>query len=311
LCRPILVKIRTSILPTTIGRSSRGSTWRFPRGKVVAIMGGSAAARRRCCADRRAAQADRRQVLVDGSRCRMGHAELYACAGAWACCSSSARCLPISRFRQRRLPDARAHRSAGRTDPRPGADEAQCGGVCAARTADAGRALRRHGAPRGAGAGDRARSDADHVRRAVCRPRPDLAGRHRPADPQAERCARARRSIMVTHDVQESLQIVDYIYFVSDGKVVARARRTRSAPRPIPSCISSSMPRPTGRCISTIRRRLSAGTAGGVCAWITRLADRAGDQPRRTGRRASGAWALLPLLLMVLVYSGSPSGACI
>lgn len=28
-------------------------------------------------------------------------------------------------------------------------------------------------------------------------------------------------SIMVTHDVQESLQIVDYIYFVSEGKIVA------------------------------------------------------------------------------------------
>ena len=28
-------------------------------------------------------------------------------------------------------------------------------------------------------------------------------------------------SIMVTHDVQESLQIVDYIYFVSNGKIVA------------------------------------------------------------------------------------------
>lgn len=28
-------------------------------------------------------------------------------------------------------------------------------------------------------------------------------------------------SIVVTHDVQESLQIVDYIYFLSDGKVVA------------------------------------------------------------------------------------------
>jgi phospholipid/cholesterol/gamma-HCH transport system ATP-binding protein len=28
-------------------------------------------------------------------------------------------------------------------------------------------------------------------------------------------------SIMVTHDIQESLQIVDYIYFISEGKVVA------------------------------------------------------------------------------------------
>jgi phospholipid/cholesterol/gamma-HCH transport system ATP-binding protein len=29
-------------------------------------------------------------------------------------------------------------------------------------------------------------------------------------------------SIMVTHDVHESLQIVDYIYFVSDGQIVAQ-----------------------------------------------------------------------------------------
>ena len=28
-------------------------------------------------------------------------------------------------------------------------------------------------------------------------------------------------SVMVTHDVQESLQIVDYIYFMSGGRVVA------------------------------------------------------------------------------------------
>src|SRR5690554_1787258 len=29
-------------------------------------------------------------------------------------------------------------------------------------------------------------------------------------------------SIMVTHDVHESLAIVDYVYFVSDGRIVAR-----------------------------------------------------------------------------------------
>ena len=28
-------------------------------------------------------------------------------------------------------------------------------------------------------------------------------------------------SIIVTHDVQESLKIVDYVYFVSEGKIVA------------------------------------------------------------------------------------------
>ncbi|MBL8440643.1 MAG: ABC transporter ATP-binding protein, partial [Betaproteobacteria bacterium] len=29
-------------------------------------------------------------------------------------------------------------------------------------------------------------------------------------------------SIMVTHDVQESLLIVDYIYFISEGRIVAQ-----------------------------------------------------------------------------------------
>src|SRR5690606_9204934 len=29
-------------------------------------------------------------------------------------------------------------------------------------------------------------------------------------------------SVMVTHDVHESLEIVDYIYFVSNGRIVAR-----------------------------------------------------------------------------------------
>jgi phospholipid/cholesterol/gamma-HCH transport system ATP-binding protein len=71
-------------------------------------------------------------------------------------------------------------------------------------------------------------------------------------------------SVMVTHDVQESLEIVDYIYFVSDGRIVARARRTRSAPRPIPSCISSSMPRPMGRCPSTIRPPIDSLLAEGA-----------------------------------------------
>jgi phospholipid/cholesterol/gamma-HCH transport system ATP-binding protein len=29
-------------------------------------------------------------------------------------------------------------------------------------------------------------------------------------------------SVLVTHDVQESMKIVDYIYFVSDGVIVAQ-----------------------------------------------------------------------------------------
>ncbi|MEY3201058.1 MAG: hypothetical protein RIR70_608, partial [Pseudomonadota bacterium] len=29
-------------------------------------------------------------------------------------------------------------------------------------------------------------------------------------------------SIIVTHDVEESLRLVDYVYFVSDGRIVAQ-----------------------------------------------------------------------------------------
>ena len=65
------------------------------------------------------------------------------------------------------------------------------GGRAARRRApDADRALRRHGAARGAGALDRARPAAHPLRRAVHRPRPDLLRRHRAPDPQPERLAR-------------------------------------------------------------------------------------------------------------------------
>ena len=62
-------------------------------------------------------------------------------------------------------------------DPRSGDDEAACGGPARRAQADARRTVRRHGAAGGAGARDRARPDADDVRRAVYRPRPDFAGR--------------------------------------------------------------------------------------------------------------------------------------
>ena len=96
----------------------------------------------------------------------------------------------MSRVRERRVRDARAHRAARGTDPRPGADEAQRGGLARRRAARAFRAFGRHGAPRRAGARDRARPDARPVRRAVRRPRSDLARRGGPADPQAQRRAR-------------------------------------------------------------------------------------------------------------------------
>jgi phospholipid/cholesterol/gamma-HCH transport system ATP-binding protein len=62
-------------------------------------------------------------------------------------------------------------------------------------------------------------------------------------------------TIMVTHDIQESLLIVDYIYFMSDGQ----GGRPRHAGRDpcfaaILLSISSSLPRPTDRYPSIIRR---------------------------------------------------------
>ena len=41
-------------------------------------------------------------------------------------------------------------------------------------------------------------------------------------------------SIIVTHDVQESLKIVDYVYFVADGKVIAEgtAEQVRASSDP-------------------------------------------------------------------------------
>ena len=52
---------------------------------------------------------------------------------------------------------------------------------------------------------------------------------------QAERRAGHHARCVVTHDIYESLKIVDYLYFVSEGRIVAqRHRRTRCARRPTP-----------------------------------------------------------------------------
>ena len=61
-------------------------------------------------------------------------------------------------------------------------------------------------------------------------------------------------SIIVTHDVQECLRIVDYVYFVADGRIVADGTPDEVRElEPSRSCASSSTARPTARCRSTIR----------------------------------------------------------
>ena len=60
-------------------------------------------------------------------------------------------------------------------------------------------------------------------------------------------------SIMVTHDVSESLEIVDYVYFVSEGRIVAQGSPDEIRASDDPSCINSFMPKRTDRYRSTIR----------------------------------------------------------
>jgi len=59
-------------------------------------------------------------------------------------------------------------------------------------------------------------------------------------------------SIVVTHDIYESLKIVDYLYFVSEGRIVAGGTPTRFVVRAMRSCASFSTARPTVRCRSTM-----------------------------------------------------------
>ena len=147
-------------------------------------------------------------------------------------------------------------------DPRPGADEARGGGPARRAPADALGALRRHGAARGARARDGARPDADDVRRALRRPRPDLARRHRQADAQAER--RARRDLDRRHARRAGVPARSSTTSTSCPTAASsgRARPTRCAPRPTRSCASSSTARPTARCRSTATSRPYAADVG-------------------------------------------------
>ncbi len=63
-------------------------------------------------------------------------------------------------------------------------------------------------------------------------------------------------SIVVSHDVQESLQIVDYVYFIADGVIEAHGTpaEIRALGRALRAPVRAAA-RPRGRCRSTIPRR--------------------------------------------------------
>jgi phospholipid/cholesterol/gamma-HCH transport system permease protein len=110
-------------------------------------------------------------------------------------------------------------------------------------------------------------------------------------------------SIMVTHDIHESLLIVDYIYFLNGGRVVAEGTPDEIRPRRILSCISSS-PSRMGLCISIIRHRRCVRNS-----WLGSGMSRAVELIRQLGHATvERVWRLgfaARFLWVVLLYSGA------
>jgi len=106
--------------------------------------------------------------------------------------------------------------------------------------------------------------------------------------------------------VQESLKIVDYVYFVSEGVIVAEARQPRFGFRGCPTCTSSCMARPTARCRSIIRRRPMPTT----CDWEGRVL----KQSMKTWgiARSRACWRIgfaARFFVVMLLHSGRLSAA--
>ena len=78
-------------------------------------------------------------------------------------------------------------------------------------------------------------------------------------------------SIVVTHDVEEALKIVDYVYYLSQGRIVAQGTPDEIArASPILWCISSSMAKRMVRCRTNIRAgRLPKSCASDVRPLLT------------------------------------------
>ena len=168
---------------TASASSSRTFSFTVPRGKVTALMGASGGGKttilRLIGGQVRPSSGE---VLFDGQDVgRAGPRRPLRGAPAHGHAVPVRRAVHRpERVRQRGLSAARAHRPARRPGARHRADEAQCRRPARRARPDAVADLRRHGAPGGTGARDRARPRTDHVRRALRRPGPDLA-RHRGA----------------------------------------------------------------------------------------------------------------------------------
>ena len=151
---------------------------KFQRGKVTAILGGSGCGKTTLMRLVGGVHAtDKGRVVFDGEV-----VDTRDQAAAVPAAPAPGHAVPVRRavhrphrLRERGLSAARAHHAARGHDPRHRADEAQCRGPAWRGRAAHQRGLGRHGAPHRAGARDRARPRAHHLRRALRRPGPDLA----------------------------------------------------------------------------------------------------------------------------------------
>ncbi len=242
---------------------------RFKRGQVVAVMGGSGCGKTtvlRLIGG--LVQRPARPDPVPGAGHRRADARRPVRAAP-----QNGHAVPVRRavyrhvgVRKRGFHAARAHRSARRADPRPGADEAQRGRPAWRARPVAGGDFRRHGAARGARPGHRARPRTDDVRRAVRRPRSHFARHHGEPDPHAESGARRH---LDSGDARRAGIVRDRRLRVFPRQR-RRARRRHAGrncgPRPIRPCASSSTARRTARSNSTIpatrRLRQISASAG-------------------------------------------------
>ena len=116
-------------------------------------------------------------------------------------------------------------------------------------------------------------------------------------------------SIVVTHDVQESLKMVDYLYFVSDGSVVAEGTAADMQASPAPFVHQFVYGEPDG----PVPFHYPSEAYDADLAWHLAMLDTTLNALRLTGRKTvNGVWRIgeaARFLFLTLYIPGRASGA--